>query len=135
METVETWGVAQLQWRQRKGALMIRTVFLTGLLCVAVAACGSQQPGTSKSPVFKRNTNAALAGRTLQCSAQGPVEALTFAKDGTVAGRFLGTDASGDWFALENGAVEVHLDAGPVSVRDVLRRSGTRWSGRNISCS
>ena len=113
---------------------MIKVTTLLGV-ALALSACAAQQsqnPGYA-APV-QRSTDASLAGRTLQCSAQGPSESLTFGRDGRIAGRLLGTEAGGTWFALQGGAVEVHVDAGPVSVRDVLRKSGTRWSGRNISC-
>lgn len=114
---------------------MIRALAVLGLLSFGLTACGSQAPREGGARGYVPNTNAALAGETLQCSAKGPVAPLTFGKDGRIAGRFLDTDASGNWFALADGSVEVHVDAGAVSVRDVLRRSGGAWSGRNISCS
>jgi len=105
-----------------------------GLICCVLAACGAPPERGDPAPTG-RNTDAAIAGMTLQCTADGPASPLTFARDGTVTGTLLRSDASGTWFVRAPGRIEVHIQAGSIGLRDVLTRSGRAWRGRNISCT
>lgn len=103
-------------------------------LLAALAACGPQPAPETKQIAAKRNYNASIAGKTLSCSVDGPAYGLAFSADGRVSGRLMDADASGTWYARNPGEVEVFVDAGVLSIRDVLRGSGSTWSGRNIRC-
>ena len=117
---------------------MIRTHALPLAACLAVsgvASCGPSAPAP-EGAAFEgpRSTASAIAGATLRCTQDYPDSVLVFAPDGTISGRYAGQDVSGEWNALGPERVEVLLRAGPIAVRDTMRRTGAGWRGENTAC-
>lgn len=112
---------------------MRRGVTISSLL-LFLGACGEDR-GISGPEVPVQSTNSSIAGRTLSCHAGGPPSNLTFAADGTISGRLLDRDVTGKWYVDEQGVVHTQVAAGPISVRDALRRTGGGWSGRTTTCA
>ena len=81
------------------------------------------------------STDSPIAGRTLSCAAGGPPSSLTFGADGSLSGRLLDRSVTGQWFVTQNREIHTHVIAGPVSIRDNLRRVGNRWVGRSTTCT
>lgn len=111
------------------------------VLCLAMAlsACGGSRGDSADRDAVADartgNTNAPIAGRTLSCHTGGSATPLTFAADGTLRGRLLDSDVTGTWHVTPRREIHTHVRAGAVSVRDDLRQSGSRWTGKTISCS
>lgn len=113
---------------------MAPSVWISLAVLAALVACGPQSAQGPDQIAAKRNYNASIAGKTLLCTVDGPAYGLAFSTEGRVSGRLMDADASGTWYARSPSEVEVFIDAGVISIRDVLRGSGSTWAGRNIRC-
>ena len=107
---------------------------LAGLVLLA-GACAESNQGPKTSVQGKRDLNSSIAGKTYRCTADGPSTPVTFAKDGQITGELLQTTIKGSWFSRGSEGVEIYVDVGSISIRDVLKQRGGGWSGRNIRCS
>lgn len=105
------------------------------MLFLGLSACGGEDSIGEGPEVPVQSTNSPIAGRTLSCQAGGPPSNVTFAEDGTISGRLLDRRVSGRWYVDEAGVVHTHVVAGPVSVRDTLRRDGSGWAGKTTTCT
>lgn len=114
---------------------MIRSAALPALaMAAALSACGSSPATAPDGLAVQGNTNSPIAGATLRCAADYPDSRLVFARDGTLGGRFGGHDVTGAWSALAPDRVEVLVQAGPIAVRDIMRRTAAGWRGDNTAC-
>ena len=108
-----------------------------GIACLSlfVAGCAGSGSGGSGPAGPVGSTDSPIAGRTLSCAAGGPPSSLTFGADGSLSGRLLDRSVTGQWFVTQNREIHTHVIAGPVSIRDNLRRVGNRWVGRSTTCT
>ena len=104
-------------------------------LALLVGACAEPQGGQKSSLPDTRDLNSSIAGKTYRCTADGPSSPLTFSRDGQITGELLKTAVQGTWYSRGSAGVEIHVDVGAISIRDVLQQRAGGWSGRNVRCS
>jgi len=115
---------------------MHRQIVSLTLGLLALSACATRPPGASApTAATSGSTSSGIAGRTLKCDTGGPSSLLTFGIDGKLSGRLLQTDVTGTWYSTGIRSIHAHVIAGPVSLRDDLKRTGSRWVGRTTTCS
>lgn len=112
---------------------MFRTIPLLAVVLAALSACGSSS-ASAPAGYAGGNTNSTISGATLRCAGDYPDSRLVFAADGSLGGRFAGHDVTGGWSAVAPDQVEVLVQAGPVFVRDIVRRTAAGWRGDNTAC-
>lgn len=121
---------------------MIRTmaqVALAGVFVIGAGLISCSPPHRAHHPANEAfdqalSTDSAIAGVTLVCARDYPDSRLVFQPDGTLAGRYAGTDISGEWTALSPGKVAVLMRAGGLAVRDTMHRTEDGWQGSNTAC-
>lgn len=112
----------------------MRSALITLSILALAVGCADQSQNKPDPIVAKRNYDAPIAGKTLTCAVDGPATSLAFGNEGEISGRLMGAEATGSWYARSTSEVEVYVDAGSISIRDVLKGAGGTWSGRNIRC-
>ncbi|MEM7057316.1 MAG: hypothetical protein AAF557_07000 [Pseudomonadota bacterium] len=111
---------------------------IVGLFSMAmmIAGCGGEDPKPKKTTLPNNvDLSSTIAGKTYRCTAEGPASQMTFAADGKITGILLNAPATGSWFSRGAEGVEVHVSTGVIAIRDVLKRRGGSWAGRNLRCS
>lgn len=101
-----------------------------------LSTCGSSsQPSGPGAEFGEAGTDSSIAGETLHCAADYPDSRLVFESDGTLDGRFAGSEVHGLWRAPDPDRVRMVLKTGGITVRDTFRRTAGGWQGGVTACS